>query len=240
LSYLFESVRNVLDVELGPDDVIATFAGIRPLADDTETDHTASLSREERITETRPGLFRVRGGKYTTYRRVAERAVDRVVDRLGFGAPSMTASIPVSGAAPRATLAATERSLAESGWDPDIARRLVARHGVEASQVADTALSLGLDERLVPDLPYLAVEAWWAVHHEQALSVDDVLSRRTRVAVEVKDHGEAAVERVAAILGEALGLDLGAQDQSIKDVRETAAYEYGLPDLGLVAGEVGP
>ena len=238
LDYLFHSVRRVLDVELGPDDIISTFAGIRPLADDGESDDTAALSREERITEVRPGLFRVRGGKYTTYRRVAERVVDKVAARLGKGGPSLTATIPMSGAAPAAALAATTEKLVETGLEPDIARRLVRRHGSEARGVAESARALGLDHRLVPDLPYLAMEAWWAVHEEQALSIDDVLSRRTRIALEVRDHGEAALDIVAGVLADALGWGPGERERAIREFRESAAHEYGVPGRGLVAGEV--
>jgi glycerol-3-phosphate dehydrogenase len=238
LEYLFHSVRRVLDVELGPDDIISTFAGIRPLADDGESDDTAELSREERITEVRPGLFRVRGGKYTTYRRVAERVVDQVAARLGKGGPSLTATIPVPGAAPGAALAATAEYLVESGIEPAVAHRLVQRHGSEARDVAETARSLGLDDRLVPDLPYLAVEAWWAVHEEQALSIDDVLSRRTRIALEVRDHGEAALDIVAGVLADALGWGPAERERAIRQFRESAAHEYGVPGRGLVAGEV--
>jgi len=237
LTYLFESVGSVLDIDLGPEDVISAFAGIRPLADDGDTDgDTASLSREERITEVRPGLFRVRGGKYTTYRRVAQRVGDRVAARLGMGGPCMTEAIPVLGAAPTATLAATGRALIDSGLDPDMARRLVRRHGTEAAEVAATARSLDQTARLVPELPYLAAEAWWAVHQEQALSIDDVLSRRTRVAVEVRDHGEAALDTVAGVLGSALGWDDVERERAVKEDGEAAAHEYGVPETHL-AGE---
>jgi glycerol-3-phosphate dehydrogenase len=235
LEYLFHSVRRVLDVELGPDDIVSTFAGIRPLADDGESDDTAELSREERITEVRPGLFQVRGGKYTTYRRVAQRVVDKVAARLGKGGPSMTATILVPGAAPAAALAATATKLVATGMEPDIARRLVRRHGSEAPGVAGTGRSLGLDDRLVPELPYLAVEAWWAVHEEQALSIDDVLSRRTRIALEVSDHGEAALDIVAGVLADALGWGPGERERAIREFRESAAREYGVPGRGLVA-----
>jgi glycerol-3-phosphate dehydrogenase len=238
LEYLFESVRGVLEVDLGPADIVSTFAGIRPLADDGESDDTAELSREERISETRPGLFTVRGGKYTTYRKVAQRVMDRVAARLGSGAPSMTHTIPVLGAAPPALLAATEQTLAESGLDPETARRLVRRHGSEAAQVAATAARLALDHRLVPELPYLAVEAWWAVHREQALSLDDVMSRRTRISLEVRDHGEAGLETAARVLGEALGWDEERRAREIGEFREATGHEYGVPDAGLVKGEV--
>jgi len=239
LEYLFESVRDVLDIELGPDDVISTFAGIRPLADDGESDDTAELSREERITEPRPGLFRVRGGKFTTYRKVAQRVVDRVAERLGSAGPSMTGTIPVLGASPTATLGETERALTASGLEPDIARRLVRRHGIEAPEVAAIATDLGLADRLVPGLPYLTAEVWWAVHREHALSIDDVLARRTRVVLEVGDHGEAALETVAGVIGHVLGWDEERQAQEIKEFREAAAHEYGVPGAGGVVGEVG-
>ncbi len=231
MRYLLDLVNTVLEVGLGAGDIISTFAGIRPLADDGESDETAELSREEKITEPEPGVFRVRGGKYTTYRQVAQRAVDRVAARLGTGAPSMTDAIPVPGAAPPPTLAAIERSLVDSGMTPDVARRLVRRHGVEAVEVAETARSLGLTGRLAPDLPYLEVEAWWAVHREHALGIDDVVSRRTRIALETADHGEQALGTVAEVLSGALGWDPERRAQEIKEFVVGAVHEYGIPDL---------
>jgi glycerol-3-phosphate dehydrogenase len=229
--YLLDLVNTVLQVGLGPSDIISTFAGIRPLADDGESDETAELSREEKITEPEPGVFRVRGGKYTTYRQVAQRAVDRVAARLGAGAPSMTNATPVPGAASAATLVATERELVGWGVAPDIVNRLVRRHGVEAVEVTDTARSLGLTGRLAPDLPYLEVEAWWAVHREQALGIDDVVSRRTRIALETPDHGEQALGTVAEVLGGVLGWDRERRAQEVKEFMVGAVHEYGIPEL---------
>lgn len=238
IDYLFESVGEVLDVELSRADLIATYAGIRPLADIGESDDTAELSRAEKITETVPGQFRVRGGKYTTYRRVAEKVVDRVAAHLGSSRPSVTADLPLVGAAPEPIQAGTEHTLTLAGWDPEEARRLVSRHGSEAAEVAEKAVELGLTGRLVPELPYLEVEAWWAVHREHALGIDDILSRRTRVAIEIGDHGDGALEKVAAILADALGWDEQVKATEIDRYRKAATLEYGLPEPGLVKGEV--
>jgi glycerol-3-phosphate dehydrogenase len=230
LAYLFDSMRSVMDIGIDERDVVAAFAGIRPLADDgKDTDDTASLSREERISEPTPGLFTIRGGKYTTYRRVAARVVDRVMTRLGRSAKSVTSTLPVVGAAPPAALGVTHDTLVDDGWPPEIVGRLVMRHGTEAIEVAATAREIGLDGLLVPGLPYLAVEPWWGLHREMALGIDDVLARRTRVTLEDRGHGDHAVDSVAAILGSALGWSAERRVFEAAAYRQSSALEYGVP-----------
>ncbi len=245
VAYLFESLRSVLDIDLDESDVVATFAGIRPLADDgRDSDDTASLSREERISEPSPALFTIRGGKYTTYRRVAARVVDRVVEQLGRGGASVTSTLPIVGAAARPVLSRLQDALVDDGWQPDVVRRLVMRHGTEANEVAATAREMGLDGPLVPGLPYLAVEQWWAMHREMALGIDDFLARRTRVAIEDQGHGDVAVESIAAFFGSALGWSAERRVDEVAAYRRSSAQEYGVPGPGSdpppASARVGP
>lgn len=228
VSYLLSSLAEALDVHLTLDDVLATFAGIRPLVGGGED--TSLLSREESIEEREPGLVTVRGGKYTTYRRVAERAVDFTSSRLGGIPPSPTKRIPLVGAAPPGVLSklGEELGLATS-LDDSKGKHLVARYGCEAFEVALIAASADMAEPLVQGLPYLRAEAAWAVKREYALSIDDVLARRSRIAIEDPDHGMSAAEFVAGLLAEELGWGPDQRANAVEEYRKSSAIEYGVP-----------
>ncbi|NOY56380.1 MAG: glycerol-3-phosphate dehydrogenase/oxidase [Actinobacteria bacterium] len=228
VSYLIDTLSRVLDVHLTAADIVATFAGVRPLVG--AGDDTSSISREEVIDEPEPGRITVRGGKFTTYRRVAGRTLDRASGALGRICPSSTARLPLVGAAPSSALAGVTGEVSSRfGLDRPSAQHLVSRYGTEALDVARIAIDEGLGRPLVSGLPYLQAEAWWAVHHEQALSVDDVLSRRTRIAIEDPHHGEVAAETVAGLLGEALGWDSGQRSAAVDEYVESVCTEYGVP-----------
>jgi glycerol-3-phosphate dehydrogenase len=228
VSYLIDTLSRGLDIQLTRADIISTFAGIRPLVG--SGDNTAAITREEVINEPEPGRIAVRGGKYTTYRRTAERAVDHAAHVLGEISPSPTARIPLTGAVPRSTLVGLASEVSQrSGLDRLSAEHLVARYGSESLDVAQVAAHEGLVGPLIPGLPYMQVEAWWAIHHEQALSLDDVLSRRTRIAIEDAEHGLAATEDVAAHLGNAFGWNAERRAAAIEEYLRSARAEFGVP-----------
>ncbi|GBE22960.1 aerobic glycerol-3-phosphate dehydrogenase [bacterium BMS3Bbin01] len=228
VSYLIDTLSSVLDIHLTAADVIATFAGVRPLVG--TGDDTSSISREEVIDQPEPGRITVRGGKFTTYRRVAERTLDQAAGVLGGIGPSSTARLPLVGAAPSGALAGVTSEVSlRFGLDQPCAQHLVSRYGSEALDVARIATDEGLGSPLVPGLPYLQAEAWWAIHREQALSLDDVLSRRTRIAIEDAHYGEAGAETVAALLGEALGWDSEQRSAEVDEYVGSVRTEYGVP-----------
>lgn len=227
IDYLLDVANRTLDVGLTRGDVVATFAGIRPLITQPTAD-TSSASREERIDEPEEGLFRVRGGKYTTYRRIAARLVDRTCSRLGPIPHSATGHIPLAGAAPPRALRAVAEGLVDRGFEPEVARHLTSRYGWEATKLAKRARIEGLDAPLLPGTPYLAVEAWWGVHREHAFSFDDVLARRTRLALEDPAHGEAARAVVGDILASAFSWDATRIAAEREQFSAQAAVEYGV------------
>jgi glycerol-3-phosphate dehydrogenase len=175
-SFLLDTVNRSLGVPLTQADVVGSFAGLRPLAaGDDPSQRTADLSRRHVIDEGSGtgGVITVYGGKLTTYRRMAEDTVDVVAGRLGVTAPCRTASTPLVGAAPVAEL----RTVAAPA-------RLVRRYGVEAPLVA--ALADDDPDLLLPvadGLPVLGVEFAFGVLQEGAITVDDLLERRTRLAM---------------------------------------------------------
>lgn len=215
VDYLLEQANRWLAEPLDRDDVIGIYCGLRPLVANEvvgDDEATAELSREHVVLRPMPGLVMVAGGKYTTYRVMAEDAVDAAVaERTAFvaGQPPAghTQELPVVGAAGFHQMwQARSRLAREWGMDTEAVVHLLRRHGDRSgvvSQLVRDDASLG--ELLHPDAPYLRAEAVVAVRDEGARTVEDVLVRRTRIALETSDVGRAAVESAAAVLADELG-----------------------------------
>jgi glycerol-3-phosphate dehydrogenase len=233
---LLAAVNHVLDVDLGRDDVVGTYAGLRPLIAPSDGS-TITASREHRVVVERNGLVRVSGGKYTTYRLMAEQTIDAALGVLGEPArarPSGTTTRRLVGAADRPELDRLAGSLASTatpagGLEPAIAARLVARHGTAAPDVIALGLELGLLGRLVDGEDHLEVEVAWAARHELALSIDDVLARRMRIVHELPDRAAAIAPRVASILGAELGWDAPRQSVEVETFLAGARREFATP-----------
>jgi glycerol-3-phosphate dehydrogenase len=193
---------------LTPADVIAAWAGIRPLVASGFTRDPASASREHRIDRSASGLISVSGGKLTTYRAMAAEVVDVVEQALGRRpSPSRTDRVPLPGG----DLQSFDDALREAELnvgDAAVARRLVEAHGTRWRDVAAlTTEEPALARRMVRDLPYLLAEVVYAVEREMAVTLADVLVRRLRVAYEMADHGRATSRVATAVLAGRLGWD---------------------------------
>lgn len=182
IEFLLAVIGRVLQRPLTRDDVVGAYAGLRPLLDSNGS--TADLSRKHAVLVSRSGVVTIVGGKLTTYRRMAQDAVDKAVALSGLTAagPCRTKKLPLLGAASRAEL---DRL--------DAPERLVRRFGTEAPLVVDNALGLGLsrDEALAPvsaTIPVTLAELVFGVTHEGAADVDDLLDRRTRVGLVPTDR----------------------------------------------------
>jgi len=114
-------------------------------------------------------------------------------------------------------------------WPARVARRLADRYGREAPEVMVLARELDLAMPLGEGIDHLQAEVAWAARNELALSIDDVLARRMRLAQELPDRGAAIAPRVAAILGGELGWDAERQAAEVTAYLATARREYGLP-----------
>ncbi len=238
---LLEVVNRRLDIDLGRADILATYAGLRPLVGDVGGS-TIKASREHRVTTDATGIVRIGGGKYTTYRIMARDTLDAVLGREGAKRrPSGTGELPVIGAAPLDALTPLAASIAgETGLPDRVTRRLVDRHGTRASEVVALGRELDLLRPLASDVDHLEAEVAWAARDELAASVDDVLSRRTRLAQERFDHGAALAPRVAAILGAELGWDAGAQAAEVDRYVASSAVEYAVPGVEASAPALSP
>jgi glycerol-3-phosphate dehydrogenase len=184
IRFLLDVLGDAVEVDVSPDDVVGSFAGLRPLLAGA-TPRTADLSRRHLVrTNAADGLVTVVGGKLTTYRRMARDAVDSAVRAVGLTAgPSRTHRLPLVGAAAARRLAAVRAPA-----------RLVARYGVEAPAVLAEAEN---SRPLAEDLAVTEAELLWAVRHEGALDVADLLDRRTRIGLVAADRERAvpAAER---------------------------------------------
>ena len=188
-SFLLDTVNTALDVALSTNDVIGAYAGLRPLidlgADERSTNkgqvRTADVSREHRVIESPSGVLSVIGGKLTEYRFMAEDVLDRAVALRGLtAAPCRTRNLPLVGAPSNPV--ATLRSPAE------LPGSLVARYGAEAPNVIAAASCDRPTEPVADGIDVIRAEFEYAVSHEGALTVDDIVDRRTRIGLVKTDR----------------------------------------------------
>jgi glycerol-3-phosphate dehydrogenase len=197
VAFLLDSVSGMLDVPLSRSDVLGAFAGLRPLLAGSAGDGagpaaagtTADLSRKHAVLTSPHGVITVVGGKLTTYRRMAQDAVDAALA----GRPARactTRGLPLVGAADRRALSRVRAPA-----------RLVARYGTEAPAVLALAVAdPRLAEQVACDTPVTGAEFAFAVRHEGALDAGDLLDRRTRIGLVQADRQDAlaAAERAIA------------------------------------------
>jgi glycerol-3-phosphate dehydrogenase len=189
-------------------DVVAAWAGIRPLIASGFTGDPASASREHRIDQSASGVISISGGKLTTYRAMSAQVVDAVEKTLGrVPARSNTDRERLPGGDIRSLDEALRSAELEVG-DAVVARRLVEAHGSRWRDVVRiTSEEPALARRIVRELPYLLAEVVYAVDYEMAETLGDVMIRRLRIAYETADHGRAASRVATAVLAGRLGWD---------------------------------
>jgi glycerol-3-phosphate dehydrogenase len=166
----------------------------------------------------------VRGGKYTTYRRIAADVVDAALGERSARLRSATHDLVLVGGAGTAGTNGQAKDL-----DAQTLAALTGRYGSETSELLALGAERGLLGRLHPDADYLEAEVAWAVERELALSLDDILARRLRLAIEAADHGASVAPRVAAIVGPTLGWDDERQATEVATYTASAEREYGVP-----------
>src|SRR5579875_3226824 len=217
IDYLLEHLNSALSLPLTREDVEGVYAGLRPLLSG-ESESTSKLSREHVVGHPVPGLVVVAGGKYTTYRVMGKDAVDEAAFGLDQRVPeSCTDRVPLLGADGYQALWNQRRQLAaDSGIHPARVEHMLNRYGTPLHELL---AMIRADPALTEPLPgaddYLAVEARYAVTHEGARHVDDVLARRTRISIESWDRGVAAAPAVAELMKGPLGWDA---DQAQREV----------------------
>jgi len=211
VEYILAAANRVLARPLTRADVVAVYAGLRPLVDPQAGNGakpTTKLSREHVVDVPVPGLASIAGGKFTTYRLMARDVIDAVVPAIGCEVPgSVTDRVPLLGADGLAAVQPAAGRLAEDyGVPRATVEHLLGRYGSLATEVLDLIKTdSGLGRPLAAGHPHLRAEVAYAVVCENALHVDDVLVRRTRLFIESADSGAAMAADVAAIMGRLLG-----------------------------------
>jgi len=229
VDYLLDHANAVLTSNLTHEDVITTWAGLRPLLQPGTKDaaRTAKVSREHTVARVAPGLSAIAGGKLTTYRVMAQDAVDFALGSRARTLPSVTATTPLVGAD---GFAATQRLAGRIGlrygWDTTRMDHLLSRYG----SAIDELLALvddepSLAEPLTSAPMYLRAEVAYAVTHEGALHLEDILNHRVRLAQTRHDRGVGALDEMAAIAAPLLGWDEARAEQEKDAYRAAAAAE---------------
>ncbi|MGB7507985.1 MAG: glycerol-3-phosphate dehydrogenase/oxidase [Mycobacterium sp.] len=194
VTFLLDTVNTALDTALGPADVVGAYAGLRPLID-TGAGRTADVSRDHAVVESPSGVISVIGGKLTEYRFMAEDVVDRAVTLRGLTAGvCRTRNLPLVGA-PANPVASLRSSADRPG-------SRVARFGADAPNVIARAGCERPIDQVAEGIDVTRAEFEYAVTHEGALTVDDILDRRTRIGLVAEDRAraeDAAAEMLAGI-----------------------------------------
>ncbi|MFI5710296.1 glycerol-3-phosphate dehydrogenase/oxidase [Kribbella sp. NPDC051620] len=194
IDFLLSTISSAVRVPLTRDDLLGSYAGLRPLLDTGHhkgLDKTADISRRHAVITSPDGVVTIVGGKLTTYRRMAQDTLDTALDQSSVEVrrPCLTHRIPLVGAASRVQLAAVRAP-----------SRFVDRYGVEATDVI--AVEPELLAPIAPGLATTHAELRFAVRHEGALTEDDLLDRRTRIGLSAMDRAlalPAAREAFAAV-----------------------------------------
>jgi glycerol-3-phosphate dehydrogenase len=221
VSYLLDAANHFFPASrLTAEDVVCSWAGIRPLIAGRFGEDAAGASREHEITVSARGVVSVSGGKLTTYRAMSAEVVDVVERELGnASAASATARVALPGGELDSLEQEIERALRATG-SSSRGEHLVHAYGSRWSRVWELAKQdPSLDAPLVSGLPYTGAELAYGVDAELALTLTDLLVRRTKVAFETRDHGRAVAPLAARIAGARLGWDDAARAAAV------AAYE---------------
>ena len=206
IAYLLKHVNKYLEADLTDDDILSVYAGYRPLVKSRGA-RAAELSRTHVVLQEVNGMVTIVGGKLTTYRRMAQDTVDVLSKRDGMPTSHPTQKLLLSGAIGwRSTRHAIEARGQQLELAQDSIEHLAFTFGSNAHAVLDLIeKDERLGKRLLSDLPYLLAEVVHACQAEMAMTLEDVLARRTRIILEDADRGAGIAPEVAALIADELG-----------------------------------
>ena len=233
VQYILDQANRVLEPKLRAEDIIGVYAGLRPLVANNKSATTTKLSREHTVDRPAAGFVSIAGGKYTTYRVMAKDVVDRAAIELRrLTQESVTEKLPLVGADGYFALEQQKERIAqESGLDVATITHLLNRHGSLISEILDLITRQPkLAGRLDGDLPYIKAEIVYAASHEGARSVDDVISRRTRLSFEAINHGVHLADEIATLIAPVLGWSAKERKESIAQYTELVDCEIAALD----------
>lgn len=207
IDFLLEHSSRYLSRSPRRQDVLSAFAGLRPLVASGSTRNTSALARDHTLVVSPSGMVTITGGKWTTYRKMAEDAVDEAVRQAGLEQrPSLTARLPLHGCG----ASPDESDWPDYGSDAEMMKQLVENDPI-------------LNQPIHPELPIRAVELVWAVRQEMACRLEDALSRRTRALLL---NARAAIESAPAaarLMAQELGRSPRWEQEEVERFRAMAA-----------------
>ncbi|KAB5595945.1 Glycerol-3-phosphate dehydrogenase [Ceratobasidium theobromae] len=225
IRWILEEVRRYLspDIKVRRGDVLSAWSGIRPLVRDPAAKSTEGLVRNHMINVSDSGLVTIAGGKWTTYRAMAEETVDRAIKTFGLGdkaGPCVTEKVRLVGSdswSKNMFIGLIQRY----GLETDVAKHLSSNYGDRAYAVCEHAVPTGQSwpihgKRLAPAYPFIEAEIRYAVHNEYAQTATDFLARRSRLAFLNAQAAFDVLPRVVTVMGEELGWDAKRRRQEIE------------------------
>lgn len=215
IEFVFSHAKHYLRKDPEPSDVRSFFAGLRPLIKHGEGSNTAALSRDHSILISKTGLITIAGGKWTTYRKMAQDVIDQAETVACFE-----------------TKPCNTHHLQIHGWTKQKPRKFphLEFYGADADGIEDlVAGDSSLAEPIHPDLPYIKAEVVWAARHEMARSVEDALARRTRSLLLGAQASIEAAPEVARLLAAELGRDESWQQAQV-EAYKALAKGYLMPE----------
>ncbi|XP_072435473.1 glycerol-3-phosphate dehydrogenase, mitochondrial isoform X1 [Chiloscyllium punctatum] len=234
INFILREIRNYLssDVEVRRGDVLAAWSGIRPLVSDPNSKNTQSISRNHVVTVTDSRLVTIAGGKWTTYRKMAEDTIDVAVKacNLDFAEPCKTVGLLLEGShkwTPTLYIALVQYY----GLGSEVAQHLASTYGDKAFQVARLAQVTGkrwpiVGKRLVAEFPYIEAEVKYALK-EYACTAIDILARRTRLAFVNVQAAEEALPRIIEIMAAELNWSEKRMQDELAAVQDFLYHEMG-------------
>nr|KAF6450228.1 glycerol-3-phosphate dehydrogenase 2 [Molossus molossus] len=223
------SLLSVLFVRRG--DVLAAWSGIRPLVIDPNSADTQSISRNHVVDISESGLITIAGGKWTTYRSMAEDTINAAIKAHNLKAgPSRTVGLFLQGGkdwSPTLYI----RLVQDYGLESEVAQHLAATYGDKAFEVAKMASVTGkrwpiVGVRLVSEFPYIEAEVKYGIK-EYACTAVDMISRRTRLAFLNVQAAEEALPRIVELMGRELNWDDSKKEEELETARKFLYYEMG-------------
>ncbi|KAM6397467.1 glycerol-3-phosphate dehydrogenase, mitochondrial isoform 1-T1 [Pluvialis apricaria] len=233
INFILNEVRNYLsvDVEVRRGDVLAAWSGIRPLVTDPNSKDTQSISRNHVVTISDSGLVTIAGGKWTTYRAMAQDTIDAAIQAHDLKAgSSKTVGLQLQGAeewSPTLYI----RLVQDYGLESEVAQHLAATYGDKAFEVAKIAQVTGkrwpiVGKRLVSEFPYIEAEVVYGVK-EYARTAVDMISRRTRLAFLNVQAAEEALPRIVDIMAKELNWSEQKKKEEFEAAKKFLYYEMG-------------
>uniref|UniRef100_A0A671YG70 Glycerol-3-phosphate dehydrogenase, mitochondrial n=1 Tax=Sparus aurata TaxID=8175 RepID=A0A671YG70_SPAAU len=233
INFILNEVRNYLspDVVVRRGDVLAAWSGIRPLVTDPNSKDTQSICRNHIVSISDSGLVTIAGGKWTTYRSMAEETLDAAVKAHGLSAETCkTVGLMLEGAKGW-TPTLYIRLVQDYGLENEVAQHLAATYGGKAFDVAKIAQVTGqrwpiVGKRLVSEFPYIEAEVLYAIK-EYACTAIDVIARRTRLGFLNVQAADEALPRIVQIMGKELDWSQERRTEELEAARKFLYHEMG-------------